>query len=160
MFGEMIQFDSYFSNGLKRTTNDFNLLCPLQLNTTHDPLPSRKRTYLSRRYFENDFSFPMVGPMWSFLGGVKSKPSQTNINWAMKWKRLFRVFVGDEILPIYMGIVRNHCKDPVINQPVVWWKVIRAFVVAQFVVVAEFVWFWRNRGLVHIQISGIPKVPV
>ena len=36
----------------------------------------------------------------------------------MKKKRLFRVFWGDEILPIYVGITVNHdYKDPVIKQP-------------------------------------------
>ena len=30
------------------------------------------------------------------------------------------VFVGDEILRSYRGIIINHDKDPVINQPVQW----------------------------------------
>ncbi len=47
--------------------------------------------------------------------GSKDIPS----NWAMKkgpW--LFRVVVGDEILPSSVGIISLNHKDPVINQPV------------------------------------------
>ena len=33
-----------------------------------------------------------------------------------EWKKRapgwFRGFVGDEILPSYVGIIANHCKDP------------------------------------------------
>ena len=69
--------------------------------------------------------------MWWFLGGVKTKtkPSQTNINWALKWKTL--VVLGYLLeMKCYpghnMGILKNHCKDPVINQQV-WWKVNSCF---------------------------------
>ena len=40
---------------------------------------------------------------WSF--GDKSEQCK-------KGRWLFRGFVGDEILPSYVGIIRNHYKDP------------------------------------------------
>ena len=41
----------------------------------------------------------------------------------MKKNWLFRGFVGDEILPSYVGIVAKHDKNPVLKQPVSQWKV-------------------------------------
>ena len=52
-------------------------------------------------------------------GGVLMSEKKTHKYYeATQKKRLG--YIGDEILPSYIGITINHNKDPVINQPVSW----------------------------------------
>ena len=84
---------------------------------------------------------PLATDGWKFLIAKDSNLPKTTIStcpvlaatermkaiWSEQWKKvpwLFRVFVGDDVLPSYMGIIVSPYKDPVIKQPVFQWHVI------------------------------------
>ena len=61
------------------------------------------------------FSLPKVEEDGSARHKKKCPPSpvrETQVNNEKKGPWLFRGFVGDEILPSYIGILINHYKDP------------------------------------------------
>ena len=42
----------------------------------------------------------------------KYRGNNKNTNWAMKKQPGWLGYIGDEILPSFIGIIINHCKDP------------------------------------------------
>ena len=78
---------------------------------------------------------PLATDGWKFLIAKDSNLPKTTIStspvlaatermkaiWSEQWKKvpwLFRVFVGDDVLPSYMVIIVSPFKDPVIKQAV------------------------------------------
>ena len=62
--------------------------------------------------FPQVFQFPYAIKNWSKCVEASLTPPQAGINCAMKKKPGLLGYIGDEILPRYIGIVINHYKDP------------------------------------------------